>query len=174
MIDLLPRWLATRRRTIGLVLIVGATLSRDHLRLPFVTTAAAQASPRSADPWTRARVVEPVDLVKELNNPSITSQPTIVCVGFPSLYRGGHVPRASFHGPASSPERLADLNRWAQGLPRSTNVVVYCGCCPFSECPNIRPAFTALRDMGFTRLRVPMLPNNFGTDWAGKGYSVER
>ncbi len=30
------------------------------------------------------------------------------------------------------------------------------------------------RDMGFTHLRVLVLPDNFGTDWAAKGYPVER
>jgi len=28
--------------------------------------------------------------------------------------------------------------------------------------------------MGFTRLRVLVLPNNFGIDWAQKGYPVEK
>lgn len=42
-----------------------------------------------------------------------------------------------------------------------------------AECPNVRPAFTALRDMGFTHLRVLMLPNNFAADWVDKHYPVE-
>jgi len=28
--------------------------------------------------------------------------------------------------------------------------------------------------MGFTRLRVLILPNNFGIDWVEKGYPVEK
>ncbi len=28
--------------------------------------------------------------------------------------------------------------------------------------------------MGFTRLRVLMLPNDFNTDWISKGYPVEK
>jgi hypothetical protein len=133
----------------------------------------AGAAQRTSDPWSPAQTVEPRDLAKELANAS-TTRPTVVCVGVHALYRAGHVPGASFHGPASSPEGLADVTRWAQSLPRTTSVVLYCGCCPFDVCPNIRPAFTALREMGFTRLRVLMLQKNFGTDWAGEGYPIER
>jgi hypothetical protein len=162
--------------TLNLVsLIVGTTLCIGRYT-PLLRTAvlAAQTSRGTADPWTRAQTVEPGDLVKELAAASASNRPTVVCVGFPSLYRAGHVLGASFHGPASAPEGLADLTRWAQGLSRSANVVLYCGCCPLAECPNVRPAFTALRDMGFTHLRVLLLPNNFGTDWASKGYPVDR
>ena len=66
------------------------------------------------------------------------------------------------------------MKKWAGTLPRKTNLVVYCGCCPFSRCPNIRPAFTALRDMGFTRLRVLILPKDFAADWVAKGYPVQK
>jgi hypothetical protein len=53
-------------------------------------------------------------------------------------------------------------------------VVLYCGCCPLDKCPNLRPAFLALRDAGFARLRVLLLPNNFNADWVEKGYPVEK
>jgi thiosulfate/3-mercaptopyruvate sulfurtransferase len=65
------------------------------------------------------------------------------------------------------------MTKWADGLPRSTNLVIYCGCCPFEKCPNVRPAFTALNGMGFKKLRVLILPTNLATDWVGKGYPVE-
>jgi thiosulfate/3-mercaptopyruvate sulfurtransferase len=45
---------------------------------------------------------------------------------------------------------------------------------PFGYCPNIRPAFVALHGMGFTRLRVLVMPNNFSSDWVDKGYPVEK
>jgi len=52
--------------------------------------------------------------------------------------------------------------------------VIYCGCCPLERCPNIRPAFVALRQMGFTNVRVLLLPNSFEADWAGKGLPYEK
>jgi hypothetical protein len=51
---------------------------------------------------------------------------------------------------------------------------VYCGCCPLEHCPNLRPAFEALRAMGFTHLRALLLPTNFYTDWVKPGYPVEK
>ena len=42
------------------------------------------------------------------------------------------------------------------------------------KCPNLRPAFSALREMGFTKLRVLLLPTSFEKDWVEKGYPVER
>ena len=127
-----------------------------------------------ADPWTVSETVTPADLEKELTDPDPAKRPIVACVGFKFLYDGGHVPGASYHGPAAKPEGLADLKAWAQSLPKSSNVVLYCGCCPLVRCPNLRPAFTALHDAGFARLRVLLLPTNFGTDWAAKGYPIEK
>jgi hypothetical protein len=109
---------------------------------------------KTADPWTKAQVLEAADLVRELGNSKGGTAPAIVYVGFRTLFEGGHVPRASFHGAASKEEGLAELRKWAGALTRSTNLVIYCGCCPFDRCPNIRPAYTAVHDLGFTQIRV--------------------
>jgi thiosulfate/3-mercaptopyruvate sulfurtransferase len=133
----------------------------------------SSAVARTAEPWTNAQTVQPAELVKELAAKG-KSRPVVVCAGFSTLYEGAHVPGAVFHGPASQPEGLADLKKWAEGIPRSSNLVVYCGCCPFAKCPNIRPAFEALQAMGFRHLRVLLLPDNFYKDWYSKGYPVEK
>jgi len=144
------------------------------LRWNVTHRAIVDAAEPQGDPWTAAETVAPADLVKELGNPDAATRPIVACVGFKFLYDGGHVPGASYHGPASKDEGLADLKAWAQSLPKSSNVVLYCGCCPMVRCPNLRPAFTALHDEGFARLRVLLLPTNFATDWADKGYPVEK
>jgi poly(3-hydroxybutyrate) depolymerase len=126
----------------------------------------------TGQPWTPASNLEPSDLAHELAQP--TGKPVVVYVGPPFLYRQGHIPGAVLHGAASTAEGLADLEQWARSLPQSTNLVIYCGCCPLDDCPNLKPAFLALQPMGFTRLRVLILPNNFATDWVEKGYPVER
>lgn len=128
----------------------------------------------SADPWTAGQTVQPADFAKELTSATGENKPTVVCVGFRPLYGGAHIPGASFHGAASTAQGLEDLKTWAKDLPRSANIVLYCGCCPLGHCPNIRPAFAAMRDMGFTRLRVLILPNDFNADWIEKGYPVEK
>jgi thiosulfate/3-mercaptopyruvate sulfurtransferase len=126
-----------------------------------------------SDPWAAAQLVQPADLVKELSEKN-QATPTILYVGFRTLFEGGHIPGASFHGTASTEAGLADLKKWAASLPRTANLVIYCGCCPFDRCPNIRPAFAALREMGFTHLRLLVLPKNFAADWVEKGYPMEK
>jgi thiosulfate/3-mercaptopyruvate sulfurtransferase len=129
---------------------------------------------KKADPWTNAQVLQAADLVHELGNSKGGSAPTIVYVGFHTLFEGGHVPAASFHGTASKEEGLAELKKWAGALPRSTNLVIYCGCCPFDRCPNIRPAYTAVHDLGFIHVRVLVLPTSFAADWVEKGYPMQK
>jgi hypothetical protein len=124
----------------------------------------------STEPWG-TQTVDAADLVKELAG---ADKPVVVCTAPPSMYRMGHIPGAFLHGPSSYPGPLTELTAWAQALPRTASVVIYCGCCPLAYCPNLRPAYNALRDMGFRRLRVLVLPENFGTDWVERGYPVER
>jgi thiosulfate/3-mercaptopyruvate sulfurtransferase len=121
-----------------------------------------------SNPWTDAQTVQPATLAKELADAK--TAPTVLFVGFGRLFTAGHIKGAQFHGSGGSAEGLAQIKAWATPLPRTTNLVVYCGCCPMERCPNVRPAFTPLRDMGFTKVRVLILPSDFEMDWADKGY----
>jgi hypothetical protein len=126
----------------------------------------------ATDPWTSAQTVQPADLLKELGDPK--SAPTIVFVGFNRLYTSGHIKGSQNHGMAGNEAGLQELKTWASSLPRSTKLVIYCGCCPMEHCPNVRPAFTALHELGFTKLRVLILPTDFAVDWADKGYPYDK
>jgi hypothetical protein len=128
---------------------------------------------KTADPWPSFETMRPGLLAKMLTG-KYTSVPAVVFVGFRSLYVGAHVPDASFHGTASTEHGLAELKAWAASLPRSTELVIYCGCCPMEKCPNIRPAYTALSSMGFKKLRVLVIPTSFAVDWADKGYPIQK
>jgi len=136
----------------------------------------ALSSPASlqadSDPWTKAQTVQAADLAKELGNPHTAR--AVLFVGFKRLYGAGHIKGAEYHGTAGSEEGLKEMTAWAAGLSRSTNLVIYCGCCPMEHCPNIRPAFKALQGLGFKNLRVLLLPQDFGTDWAGKGFPYDK
>ena len=128
---------------------------------------------KTADPWPSSQTMQPSQLAKMLTD-KYSSVPGVVFVGFRSLYVGGHVPDASFHGTASMEQGLAELKAWAAALPRSTALLIYCGCCPFDKCPNIRPAYTALTNMGFKNVRVLVIPTSFAVDWADKGYPIQK
>lgn len=139
--------------------------------LPFPTLQGQEKKP--ADPWSSSETMQPGELAKMLTD-KYTSVPTAVFVGFRSLYVGGHVPDAVFHGTASSEQGLAELKAWAESLSRDKELVIYCGCCPLDKCPNVRPAYTALKEMGFKKIRVLMLPTSFAVDWAEKGYPMQK
>ena len=117
--------------------------------------------------------MEPAQLAKMLTDKYL-SVPKVVFVGFRSLYAGGHVPDAVFHGTAANEQGLGELKSWAAQLSRSSDLVIYCGCCPMDKCPNLRPAYTALSNMGFKNVRVLLLPTSFAVDWADKGYPMQK
>ena len=160
-------------RTPGFAFISSITLLLA-LAISFVPTrSSADDEKKSADPWPSSQTLQPAALAKMFID-KYSSMPTVVYVGFRSLYVGGHVPDATFHGTASTEQGLAELKAWADTLPRSTDLVIYCGCCPLDKCPNLRPAYTALSGMGFKKLRVLMLPTSFAADWADKGYPIQK
>jgi thiosulfate/3-mercaptopyruvate sulfurtransferase len=155
-----------------LLAAVFSSLSLALALLPLRGTHAAED--KASDPWSKSQLLQPADFAHELASAKSPDLPTIVCVGFRTLYSGAHIPNAAFHGAAASEQGLAELKNWAANLPRSTHLVVYCGCCPFDRCPNIRPAVAALRDMGFTNLRVLLLPKDFASDWVEKGFPIQK
>ena len=126
----------------------------------------------TSNPWSPSQTVAPGDLLKELSDAK--TAPAVLFVGFQRLYTAGHIKGAQYHGTGGNPEGIAQIRSWAESQPRSTNLVIYCGCCPLERCPNIRPAFTALRDFGFTKLRVLTLPTSFEVDWAEKGFPYDK
>lgn len=139
----------------------------------FASHSAAASSQSDSEPWNASQTIDAATLARELSQAKQTP-PTILYVGVRALFNGGHIPRAIFYGSASTAQGLADIKKWAEPMPRDMNLVIYCGCCPFERCPNIRPAFSALRELGFTKLRVLVLPTSFATDWAEKGFPVEK
>jgi len=134
----------------------------------------AAAGDAPDDPWTPEQAIQPAALAKELAESKPADKPTIVCVAPHALYIGGHINGAIYHGPGGSADGIAGLKKWAESEKRSASIVIYCGCCPMEHCPNLRPAFVALRDMGFTHVRALVIPTNFYTDWVKPGYPYEK
>jgi hypothetical protein len=98
----------------------------------------------------------------------------VLYVGPDALFARGHVPGARNIGAIDSDEGRHALSDALAKLPPETEVVLYCGCCPVKSCPNVRPASAAVRALGRANARVLDLPTRFATDWADKGYPVER
>ena len=126
-----------------------------------------------ADPWTATETVQAAQLASELQQAK-DPHPLVIYVGVKTLYEGGHIPGAKYFGAGSTEQGIAALKQYAATLPKNSDVVIYCGCCPLEKCPNLRPAFSAMKEFGFTQLRVLLLPTSFNADWIEKGYPIQK
>jgi thiosulfate/3-mercaptopyruvate sulfurtransferase len=129
-----------------------------------VTQSAAEAGPQLIQPEALVNVLKPTEGPK----------PLIIQVGFRILYVQAHIPGSEYIGPASSPDGIRQLRKRVEHLSRTQSIVLYCGCCPWSQCPNVNPAYKELRGMGFKNVKVLYIAHNFGTDWVDKGYPVAK
>ncbi|MBZ5573056.1 MAG: rhodanese-like domain-containing protein [Acidobacteriia bacterium] len=120
-----------------------------------------------------SHLINPDDLVKILQS-SKGEKPLMIQVGSHVLYAQAHIPGSEYIGPASSASGIQQLRKRVEPLPRNKFIVIYCGCCPWSHCPNIKPADDALRAMGFSNVRVLYISDNFGANWVDKGYPTAR
>jgi hypothetical protein len=127
----------------------------------------------SGDPWTAAQLVRPAQLAGELAADS-AARPMLVHVGFQVLYRGGAIPGSRYLGPGQRPEGIAALQAAMKDEPRGRDIVIYCGCCPWDHCPNMRAAFRALSGMGFQHVRALYVARNLDDDWVAKGYPIAK
>jgi len=118
------------------------------------------------DPWTQQQLLDPAVLAKVLKNPN-SPQPLVFSVGMQAIIKG-----SIDIGPTMRPDNLNILKEKLNKLPKNTQIVVYCGCCPFSRCPNIRPAMELLKNMQFTNYKLLNLPQNVKVDWIDKDYPM--
>jgi thiosulfate/3-mercaptopyruvate sulfurtransferase len=121
----------------------------------------------AADPT----LIQPNEVAAQLASKG--AHAVILQVGPNVLYRGKHIPGAVYAGPASRPEGLELLKQAVAKLPRNGEIIVYCGCCPWDHCPNVKPAMALLKKMGFTRAKTMYVETNFAQDWTQKGNPVE-
>jgi thiosulfate/3-mercaptopyruvate sulfurtransferase len=118
-------------------------------------------------------LINPDELVKILQSDK-SDKPLMIQVGSHVLYTQAHVPGSEYIGPASSESGLQGLRNRVQPLPRDKFILLYCGCCPWSHCPNVKPADEALRALGFTNVKVLYIAQNFGVNWVDKGFPVTK
>lgn len=133
---------------------------------------ATSTATKSLEPGS-THLIQPEELAKVLKSAS-GPKPLIVQVGFRAFYQQAHIPESKYLGPASNADGARQLRNYFQHLSRSRWIVLYCGCCPWSKCPNIAPAYKALHAMGFTNVQALYIAQNFGADWVKKGYPTVR
>ena len=115
------------------------------------------------EPWTEKQLIPPSELTKAIGEKNTY----IYSVG-----PAGLIKNAIDIGEGKDKSNLAKLKNHLSKLPTDANIVIYCGCCPFKDCPNIRPPFQLLNDLKFTNHKLLNLPKNLKVDWIDKGYPM--
>jgi thiosulfate/3-mercaptopyruvate sulfurtransferase len=123
----------------------------------------------AAGPWGGAVLIQPAELAARLAD-SAAAKPLLLHVGVRALYRAGAIPGSRYVGPGSDAAGLDAMLAAVRDEPRDRDIVIYCGCCPVEHCPNMKPAFAAMREAGFTNVKALMIERDFDRDWAGHGY----
>jgi len=119
---------------------------------------------QQTEPWTSNQLMPPGDLAAIINHPAAV-KPLIICVG-----PGPSIKGSIDIGPANDTANLAKLRQLLATEKKDRDIIIYCGCCPFEHCPNIRPAFILLNKMKFTHHKLLDLQHNIKVDWINKGY----
>lgn len=130
--------------------------------------AAAFTAQDHTEPWTEEQLMEPADLAKILND-STNEPPLVLNIG-----SVGDILGAEDIGAAEAEEGLENLRIRLTTVPRDADILIYCGCCPFEHCLNVRPAFSLLNEMKFTHPKLLNLPENLKVDWIDKGYPMSK
>jgi len=133
----------------------------------------SQGESMAASSIPAAGLINTQDLAKILQSPQ-SMRPFLIYVGFRLPYTQAHIPASEYFGPTANSAVVQQLRKHLEGLPRYKSIVIYCGCCPWSHCPNIKLAYEALHSLGFTKLKALYIPDNLGTEWVIKGYPVEK
>lgn len=127
----------------------------------------------SATTIPSAALIQPQQLDSMLLEKS-AARPLILQVGSRLMFDQAHIPGSEYAGPGSQPSGLDLLRSRVANLNRAAPIVIYCGCCPWTRCPNMGPAYALLRKMGFTQVKALYIADNFGTDWVNKGYPIAK
>lgn len=138
---------------------------RHALAILIFLFTATQSLAQNSVTWTPDQLLEPAQLAHSLD--SGKNAPLVICVG-----PGAVIPHSIDVGPAK--DSLAKLRSTLLDLNRDAAIVVYCGCCPFDHCPNVRPAIALLKELHFTNYKLLNLPHNIKTDWLDKGYPASK
>jgi thiosulfate/3-mercaptopyruvate sulfurtransferase len=142
-----------------------------------VKIAAAGAEARevhdSQAQWSASQMMDPDQLAKVLSDAK-RPKPVVLYIGPSILFRSGHIPSARYAGPAAQAPAIEELQRLLRSLRPDSEIVLYCGCCPWEHCPNIQPALGVIQKMGFKNARILHLPRSFKEDWTDRGFPTLR
>jgi thiosulfate/3-mercaptopyruvate sulfurtransferase len=117
--------------------------------------------------WTEKQLEEPATLAQTLSDKKVV--PVLISIGPAAI-----IPNSIDVGMVDNAEGLRKLEGELDSLIKEDKVVIYCGCCPFEHCPNVRPAVDLLKKKNFSNFYILNIRNNIRKDWIDKGYPVSK
>jgi thiosulfate/3-mercaptopyruvate sulfurtransferase len=136
------------------------------LLLVLLTILSSFGPPSDGEPWRSDQLMDPGELARIISDP-LAHQPVLLSIGPAAVIKN-----SIDIGPTQDKANLEKLRVELDKLSRTSDVVIYCGCCPFKNCPNVRPAFSLMNEMKFERHKLLNLSRNIKVDWIDKGYPV--
>ena len=121
---------------------------------------------KTHEPWSISQLLDP-----KLLSSSIESErdlPKIISIG-----PGVVIDNSIGVGECRYNENIEKLKSLVSSYSKDHQIVLYCGCCPFKNCPNIRPAFSLLNELGFKNHKLLNIENNIKADWIDMGYQTK-
>ena len=119
------------------------------------------------EPWSDKQLMQPSELAKILNDSS--AQISLIY----NIGPAGLIKNSIDIGEGKNKQNIEKFRKELIKLPKDADIVIYCGCCPFKVCPNIRPTFNLLNEMKFTNHKLLNLSQNLKVDWIDKGYPMQ-
>ena len=135
--------------------------------LLFIVLRSTSSCAQNPENWTSKQLIEPAALANDLNGAK--ELPLLISVGPGAIILGSVAA-----GMAGNKDGLDKLKAQLDTLSKNKKIVVYCGCCPFEHCPNVRPAIALLKEMNFINYYLLDLPHNIKQDWIDKGYPTAK
>jgi hypothetical protein len=136
-------------------------------KLLLLTIALMTAGLSQAQQWKKEQIMPTAELADKITS-GAKDGPVVFNVGPMENIKG-----AVFVGRATSATFTDQLKRELNMVPKTRTVVVYCGCCSFSSCPNLKPAYDALVTLGYKNAKVLDLPEGIKPDWVAKKFPME-
>jgi len=133
-----------------------------------ISSANAQGLNLKKQVWPDKYLMNTKKLSEILDNPR-AARPNIYNIGFV-----GNIEGAVKFAPASKEDGLKQLQAALKDKPKNSPIVIYCGCCPFEHCPNVKPAFALVQKLGYTNAKILNLPTSIKADWIDKGYQMAK
>ncbi|MBL7918716.1 MAG: rhodanese-like domain-containing protein [Bacteroidia bacterium] len=118
--------------------------------------------------WSKEQLMPTKELADKINT-NAKDKPLVLNVGPMELIKG-----AVDVGRATSVTGIEKIKSTLAMENKNRTVVVYCGCCSYASCPNIKPAYDAVISAGFKNAKVLELPEGIKPDWVAKDYPMEQ